>query len=243
MAKSKKTVPNEPPVKPFSAGPVYFGKPKEEPPVKPFSAGPAYFGKKIIPKLIPLLVVGAIVATMLGLDYTGYIDIENTFDFPLEIKDHAIMNKPYAFDFAPKLIPMLNPAWNGERNGYTFYLDSVTGFPPMGLILGANGILSGITKGRSSTFIVCVKNIAGESKCAKVHLTVDEEEENKDVSPIYNCPLTSHDISTPCGSIQTGGAGVSGIYVRVDCTCPSDTIDSETIVQSEGESYRTCICK
>lgn len=219
---------------------------EEEPPAKPFSAGPAYFGKpKVIPKMIPLLVVAIAIAATVALDYTGHINIENLFDFPLEIKEHAIRNVPYAFDFAPKLLPMLNQNWSiGDvRNGYTFYLDSGKGFPPMGLILGTDGILKGTPTGRSSTFVVCVRDIGANSKCIKVHLTVDEKEEPTYVLPNHKCPATSYETSTPCGSNQTGGAGVGGIYVSIDCLCPSDTVDYGANVVAEGVQYKTCICK
>jgi hypothetical protein len=217
---------------------------EEEPPAKPFSAGPAYFGNpKVILSVIPLLVVAAAIAVTVALDYTGYIDIENIIDFPLEIKEHAIRNKPYVFDFAPKLIPMLNPEWNGLRNGYTFYLGPNTGFPPIGLILSPDGFLKGTPTGMGKTFVVCVRDVAENTKCIKVHLTVDEEQEQPYVPPNSNCPATSHETSTPCGSNQTGGASVGGVYVSMDCPCPSDTVDYGAIVVAEDVQYKTCICK
>lgn len=193
---------------------------------------------KLVSKLIPFIIFGAAIAGVLVLDYADYIDIQDILTYTYEIKDHAIMNKPYAFDFASKLIPMLNPEWDGSnRDGYTFYLGPNSGFPPMGLILGTNGLLIGTPTGWGTTFVVCVKDVGGNEKCIKVHLTVDEEEEPSYVTPVGTCPATSHDTDTPCGG------GVSGIYVPLSCLCPSDTYDYGSNFVIDDVEYRTCICR
>lgn len=215
-----------------------------EKPKKVGSNEPHRLKPKLVSKLVPFLVFGAVIATTLALNYTGYINLEDLVNFPLEIKNHATIGVQYeGFDFAPKLIPMLNPEWNGDRNGYTFYLGSGIGFPPMGMILGPDGILRGTPTGRGGNFEVCVKDVGGNSKCIKVHLTVDSSSEENINPPNYNCPKTSLETSTPCGTNQTGGAGVGGVYIYANCTCPSDTTDSGTKIVAAGGPYKICTCK
>lgn len=228
MGKNKKHESTKEELARFAEGPKGVSKPKE---------------KNIIPKLIPIMFVTVIVAIMLALNYGGYIDLENLFGPPLDLTTHLIKNSPYEIDFAPELIPMLNPDWKGERNGYTFYLESGKGFPPMGMILGTDGIVRGTPTivGRS-TFVVCVKDVGGNSKCVNAIFIVEENEETY-VPPISRCPSTSHETSTPCGTNQTGGAGVGGVYVPLDCPCPSDTYDYGYNVVIEDVQYKTCVCK
>lgn len=161
----------------------------------------------------------------------------------LEIKNHATLNVPYdGFDFAPTLIPLLNPDYDGDRNGYTFYLGSGTGFPPMGLILGVDGILRGTPTGKAGNFEVCVKDVGGNFICRTIHLTVDSaSDDNDDVNP-GKCPATSAQTSTPCGSVQNGVA-VVGVIVYDYCECPSDTVYSGTTDRvTPGGPYKICTC-
>jgi hypothetical protein len=46
------------------------------------------------------------------------------------------------------------------------------GFPPMGIILGLDGILSGTPTGTTSTFKVCAVDTAGNSSCKPTSITV-----------------------------------------------------------------------
>lgn len=228
MGKSKKYKNAEDGTSPFALGPKGISPPKK---------------KDVIPKLVPIVFVVAVIFITLALDYTGYIDLENMFGPPLDLTTHLFKNTPYEIDFAPKLIPMLDPNWNGIRNGYTFYLQSGKGFPPMGMILGIDGIVRGkpTAIGRS-TFVVCVKDVGGNSKCVNAIFIVEENNENY-VLPGSRCPATSSETSTPCGSNQTRGASVSGVYVSSDCPCPSDTYDYGSDVEIDGVYYKTCVCR
>jgi hypothetical protein len=61
-------------------------------------------------------------------------------------------------------------------------------------------------------------------------------------SPKSNCPATSAQTSTPCGT-SGGGIGVSGVIVRDSCNCPSDTRFSGTKdVITPGGPYKICTC-
>jgi|GEM_PF-6669908 len=61
----------------------------------------------------------------------------------------------------------------GGKPTYHFQLGSGGGFPPTGLVLGLNGILSGTpTVGGPATFDVCAIDLAGNSACRPVTVEV-----------------------------------------------------------------------
>jgi hypothetical protein len=61
----------------------------------------------------------------------------------------------------------------GGQPTYHFQLGSGVGFPPIGLTLNLNGILSGTpTNSGTSTFSVCAVDLAGKSACSTVSMTV-----------------------------------------------------------------------
>lgn len=61
----------------------------------------------------------------------------------------------------------------GGNPPYRFQLNSGTGFPPIGITLGLNGILSGIPSAAgTSTFSVCAVDLSGTSKCQTVTMVV-----------------------------------------------------------------------
>ncbi|HLC39753.1 MAG TPA: hypothetical protein VJJ76_02625 [archaeon] len=196
---------------------------------------------QLIPRLIPFVILAGVFITVFTLYQTGYINLEN---FPYEIKNAACIGVPYeGFDFAPGLTPLLYPNWNGERSGYTFYLGSGTGFPPMGLILGIDGILRGTPTGKGSNFEVCVKDVGGNSVCRTFHLKVNSECITTIITTTTtnngNCPTTSN---PPCHSIQNGVA-VSGVIVPASCNCPSDTTYAGMDNTAPGGPYKICTCK
>ncbi len=196
------------------------------------------------PKLVvvlPFIIIGAVFAVFI-LDQTGYIDIPfvdipNFLDSLLEIKDAACIGVPYAFDFAPGLIPLLNPDWNGVRSGYTFYLGSGKGFPPTGLILGTDGIMRGTPTGTGGNFEVCVKDVGGNSICRTIHLRVNSGCTTTTTNT-GTCPNT---LNPPCGSAQ-GGVVVSGGIVPASCNCPSGTTYAGMDNTAPGGPYKICTC-
>ncbi|MFH1236312.1 MAG: putative Ig domain-containing protein, partial [Parcubacteria group bacterium] len=126
---------------------------------------------------------------------------------------------------------------------YTFYLGSGVGFPPMGLILGTDGVLKGTpTIAGTSKFEVCVKDVGGRSTCKTYSLAVNPAG-NTNVtttnSNATNCPTKSN---PPCGSVQNG-VGVSAVIVPASCECPSDTIFAQMDNTAPGGPYRICTCK
>ncbi len=61
----------------------------------------------------------------------------------------------------------------GGQPPYHFQLGSGVGFPPVGLSLGLNGILSGTpSTAGTSTFSVCAVDVAAKSACRTVTMTV-----------------------------------------------------------------------
>lgn len=62
----------------------------------------------------------------------------------------------------------------GGQPSYHFQLGSGVGFPPSGLTLGLNGILSGTpTNSGKSPFSVCAVDLAAKSICRTVNMTVE----------------------------------------------------------------------
>jgi len=61
----------------------------------------------------------------------------------------------------------------GGQPPYHFQLDTGIGFPPIGLSLGLNGILNGTPSiTGTSVFSVCAVDVAGQSACSTVTMTV-----------------------------------------------------------------------
>ena len=197
-----------------------------------------------IPKLIlavPFVIVAGIFAAY-ALNQAGYLDIPY-FDFPLEIKDAACIGIPFAFDFAPGMIPLLNPDWNGVRSGYTFYLGPRTGFPPMGLILGIDGIMRGTPTGTGGNFEVCVKDVGENSICRIVHLKVKSECTATIITTTTNTGGCPTKLNPSCGSKTPEGVPVSGGIVPASCNCPSGTTYVGMDNTAPGGPYKQCLCK
>jgi hypothetical protein len=87
------------------------------------------------------------------------------FNLPTAL-DGACLNESYAYDVQPF-------ASGGLGAPYYFQLDTMGGFPPMGLILAPNGVISGIpTVSGKKTFSVCAVDVGGHQKCDKTSITV-----------------------------------------------------------------------
>lgn len=201
---------------------------------------------------IPWVIIAG-VFIVIALDQLGYIHLSHFGDSGFyEMHPPAIIGTPYSYNFYNDLVPLLGP--ESDPATYTFYLGSGVGFPPQGLILGPNGILSGTPTGKSSTFQACVKDVGGHSACRTYHLTVNPNNGNnetpKNETPVYNCshkcPATSAQTDTPCNSVHQEGefnAKTEGVIVYDCCDCPNDTYYSGTTDRvTPGGPYKICNC-
>ncbi|MFH0805253.1 MAG: putative Ig domain-containing protein [Patescibacteria group bacterium] len=123
---------------------------------------------KPILKVLPFIIIIGVLAVAV-LSQTGYITLPH-INLPFgqsninKIKPDATVGVPCSYEFS-ELIPLLGTNNSGGTDIYTFYLGSGVGFPPMGLILGIDGVLKGTpTAAGTSKFEVCVKDVGGRSK-------------------------------------------------------------------------------
>lgn len=114
----------------------------------------------------------------------GGAAIDRPTSNPVVFNADAVMNgtvgQPFSHSFCrPNLTgnaelcagTSTNPT--GGQAPYHFQLGSGVGFPPVGLSLGLNGILSGTPSAAGvSTFSVCAVDLAGLSACRTVTMTV-----------------------------------------------------------------------
>lgn len=88
-----------------------------------------------------------------------------TFNPPTALVD-AVVGTPFQFDFSPYA--------SGGSAPYYFTLGTAGGFPPIGLILAPNGILSGTPSVQSNTsFVVCAVDLGGNQSCTTVTLNAN----------------------------------------------------------------------
>jgi len=80
-----------------------------------------------------------------------------------------------------ELVALLGPDSSGGP--YSFNLDTMGGFPPMGLILGPDGVLRGTPTGKDSKFRACVKDVGGNTACKVINIDVKKEGESEFVVP------------------------------------------------------------
>ncbi len=196
--------------------------------------------RKPILKLIPLFIIIGLLAIGV-LSQTGYITLPH-INIPFgqsnvyKISPDATVDVPSSYEFS-ELISFLGPESGANPAIYTFYLGSGVGFPPMGLVLGIDGVLKGTPTAKgTSKFQVCVKDVGGRSTCRTYSLTVNPASTPKKNS---TCPTTSN---PPCHSVQNG-VGVSGVVVPASCNCPSDTDFAQMDNVTAGGPYKICTCK
>ncbi len=97
--------------------------------------------------------------------------------------------------------PTSNP--KGGKGPYSFYLGAGTGFPPLGLSLNINGMLSGTpTAAGKRVFQVCAKDIGGDYGCEDYTLEVVGEE---GVAGVWELEIDSQ-MFGPEGSFPAGCA-------------------------------------
>ena len=193
--------------------------------------------QKPILRLLPFFIIIGILAVV-ALSQTGYIKLPHINLFGqsdvYKIKPDATVGVHSSYEFS-ELISLLGPESSASPAIYTYYLGSGVGFPPMGLILGIDGVLKGTpTVAGTSKFQVCVKDVGGRSTCRTYSLTV-----NPAVKKSSTCPTTSN---PPCRSVQNG-VGVSAVIVPASCNCPSDTNFAQMDNITAGGPYKICTCK
>ncbi len=93
----------------------------------------------------------------------------------------AIKGQYYEEPLSDELVALLGPDSSGGP--YTFDLDTMGGFPPMGLILGPDGVLRGTPTGKDSKFRACVKDAGGNTACKVINIDVKKEGESEFVVP------------------------------------------------------------
>ncbi len=192
----------------------------------------------LIPAVLALGIFGVILAAQMGYIKLPHIDpgqpgVVKLADVPI--------NVPYRHDFSGMLIPLLGPQ-SGARI-YTFYLDSGVGFPPMGLILGVDGVLKGTpTAAGTSKFRVCVKDAGGTSSCLTYSLTVTPRGTPPGPGPTPPAPKCPAALKPACGSVSNG-VRVSGGIVPAACDCPAGSEFAQMDNVTAGGPYRICVCK
>ena len=118
----------------------------------------------------------------------------------------AMLGMPYLFSFCSP--PLTNPAQlcevppatnpSGGQPPYRFQLATLGGFPPMGISLSLNGLLTGTAKAAgTANFQVCAVDLSGASVCQPVSLTVDPV---LTITTSGNGTVGSSPQGTPCGS-------------------------------------------
>ena len=217
----------------------------ETKPSAPIKPKPRFLKSPLIPFIIAVLAVG--VGITGGLSQTGYITLPH-INLPFgqsgvyKISPDATVGVPVSYEFS-ELISSFGPESGASPAIYTFYLGSGVGFPPMGLILGIDGVLKGTPTAKgTSKFQVCVKDVGGRSTCGTYSLTVNpkSEQNTTPITPIIgNCPAA---LNPPCGSAQNGVTAAGGI-VPASCDCPSDSTYAGMDNVAPGGPYKICVCK
>jgi hypothetical protein len=203
----------------------------------------------IMGHVVPMMIIVGVFATIF-LSQMGYIMLPRIHLGNQQSKVYAIPDAvkgvPYSYDFSTEMIPLLKQSLNGSDPGiYTFYLGSGVGFPPMGLILGIDGVMSGTpTAEGERKFQVCVKDAGGTSVCRMYSLNVlpadqPSQPDQPNQPDVANCPAKS---DPPCHS-AVNGVGVTGVIVPGSCDCPSDTDFAQMDNITQGGPYKMCTCK
>ena len=89
----------------------------------------------------------------------------------------AEKGKPFSHNYSGELTDLLGS--NSPGCPCSFNLDTMGGFPPMGLILGPDGVLRGTSTGKDSKFRACVKDVGGNTACKIINIDVKKEGESE----------------------------------------------------------------
>ena len=154
-------------------------------------------------------------------DSGDYTYVPELYFWASENLPEAVLGVPYNYSFcnpepagANDLCGSPNDSSN-PSNGhfpYHFTLDSGAGFPPLGLTLGLNGLLTGTpTAIGTNAFTVCAVDLGGKQACANVSLTVKKPVE-----------LTVHFIGSGHGKVRVMSDD-GNITCEQECTVPFST--------------------
>jgi hypothetical protein len=132
------------------------------------------------------------------------------------IPSETVQTKPLVLVYYPVLAETVGTYVSvqyGAQDGlppYHFQLETGGGFPPIGLILDANGRLSGTPKAAGNfKFSVCVVDMTGESVCYQTVFTVSEAQQ----APPPPAPAPEPEVGT---SIAVTGTSCTGDGTHVD---------------------------
>jgi hypothetical protein len=129
----------------------------------------------------------------------------------------AEKGKPFWHDYSGELTDLLGPDSPGCP--CSFNLDTLGGFPPMGLILGPDGVLKGTPTGKDSKFRACVKDVGGNTACKIINIDVTKEGESEFVLP-GNFHLTE----VAYNNLPYGKQFQSSLYGRVVIGMPDGSL-------------------
>ena len=117
--------------------------------------------------------------SLAGLGKMGTIPSSGGWSEKANLPEPIIIKKGeyYERDFSQELINLLDPRDQSEP--YTFSLNMMGGFPPMGLMLGSNGVLKGTPVGKDDHFEACVKNSSGRSVCKVINIKLEKDDSDK----------------------------------------------------------------
>ena len=117
--------------------------------------------------------------SLAGLGKMGTIPSSGGWSEKAKLPEPIIIKKGeyYERDFSFELIQLLDPRDQSEP--YTFSLNTMGGFPPMGLMLGSNGVLKGTPVGKDDQFEACVKNSSGRSVCKVINIKLEKDDSDK----------------------------------------------------------------
>jgi len=141
------------------------------------------------------------------------------FDIPAKLPD-ACLYKSYTYDVQPF-------ASGGLGAPYHFQLDTMGGFPPLGLILAPNGVISGAaTHSGTARFSICAVDVGGHFKCDKTSITVSSGPccSGGSMEVCEDAPLCNGVTVEACANYTA--SGVHAYYkVGDDYFCCSDKVD------------------
>jgi hypothetical protein len=126
--------------------------------------------------------------------------------------------KYFSHDYSGELTALLGP--DSPGGPYTFELDTMGGFPPMGLQLGPNGVLQGTPTGKDSKFRACARDVGGNTACKVIEIDVKKEGGESELVVPGNFQLTE----LAYRSLTVGKQFQSGGQERVALEMPDGSL-------------------